>query len=79
MAPFSLLQKHDCQVLETKKTSTEFNPRNVKILKGHESEVFVCSWNPKLPLLGKILGILELISTRLNLQDYKKIQEISNY
>lgn len=58
-APFTLLGPHECIYKEQpkkkklkKKDTIEFKPENIKILKGHQSEVFVCSWNPKFPLIA---------------------------
>jgi transducin (beta)-like 1 len=56
IAPFTLLGQHECQFQKKKKRKLTFNGLNSKVLSGHESEVFVCSWNPIYPLLASGSG-----------------------
>jgi transducin (beta)-like 1 len=54
IAPFTLLGQHECQFQKKKRVA--MNTVNTKVLIGHESEVFVCSWNPLFPLLASGSG-----------------------
>jgi transducin (beta)-like 1 len=49
-----LLGQHECQY--QKKRRLTVHAVNAKVLSGHESEVFVCSWNPQYPLLASGSG-----------------------
>mmetsp|Transcript_65853 Transcript_65853/g.155556 ORF Transcript_65853/g.155556 Transcript_65853/m.155556 type:complete len:464 (-) Transcript_65853:40-1431(-) len=64
--PFSLLQPHQCSVRDAgadadaadvmEEDETEISDSQVMQLQGHGSEVFICSWNPRVPLLASGSG-----------------------
>ena len=45
-------KKKEITISGEDKDATSMQDINVKVLEGHESEVFVCSWNPVYSLLA---------------------------